>query len=150
MLPHFYFLLNDLQVILKQLKRLPCHALQHCPSAETLQSHIFHFSMQPSCTAEHLFHYERMKQILKLVKKSSLSHFHFKKFYFIINFKIVVLENERQSQLFIKFQYTEPSCQSSQFVTSQKELHCQRHYHRNLQLNNENEENENTLLMYGF
>lgn len=70
MLPHFYFLLNDLQVILKQLKSLPCHALQHCTSAETLQSHIFHFSTQPSCTAEHLLHYERMKQILKLVKKA--------------------------------------------------------------------------------
>lgn len=73
MLPHFYFLLNDFQTLLKQLKRLPCCARQYCPSAETLQSHLLRIRVQLLCIAEHPFHYKRMKQILKLVKKQFIT-----------------------------------------------------------------------------
>lgn len=64
------FLLNDLQVTLRQLKKLLCCALQYGPSAETLQSHLAHVRAQPSCIAEHLFPHKSMRQILKLVKKN--------------------------------------------------------------------------------
>lgn len=90
MLLHFYFLLNDLQVILKQLKKLPCYALQlsHCNHPFSISAPTRPHSRAPVSLQKNETNFEIL---------SSLSLFHLRKFYFIINFKIVLLENKRQS-----------------------------------------------------
>lgn len=92
MLLHFSFLSNYLQVILKQLQKLPCCALQlsHC-------NHPFSISAPSRPHSRAPVSLQKNETNFETGEKSSLALLHLSKFYFRINFKIVLLGNKRQS-----------------------------------------------------